>query len=490
MLIESFLWLRRGFGFANLAALLEGQQNCRGEEHTVEVVRSGKSGKIKRIYWNKRSITDFFRASGASGASELKWKARSGETLQIVKTTSKAGFDLLVDGTRFSELPSFGQLGQLVSVSQTSEDRCPRDSHELERLPMSELSEPNDFSVISDLDSDPFQDATLNPPRGQPQQNADFRLSMMADFSSSEDCLQDELHSELYSPLLESLRIQITSCLPQTEEMISRAIMNAFFRESGSEDSFSLSVDSADAVDPFQVEVDCLWEAIEWVRLNVDYAPRPDTEELALNLFQKRVDDIFCRVRHEELASDEAARILLSVAAALGLKFASRLPQTTLILDGLEKGITQDDIHDRLASFGDIEATAIAKVSSRFGFCRFYHEESASKVLQYVSSTHNPLLGKSKVSVSVLRENLVDGLHPFSRVRTQPEPLSATEELPEEDGVDCPPPPPVDTTPHLMGPLCSEESLRLLGSPVCVSQAEFHPSFSAFSAEESICDAC
>jgi len=48
------------------------------------------------------------------------------------------------------------------------------------------------------------------------------------------DAIQDELHSDLYSPVLESLRLQITTSLPQTEEMVSRAIMNAFFRDSSS----------------------------------------------------------------------------------------------------------------------------------------------------------------------------------------------------------------------------------------------------------------
>jgi len=478
--------IERGFGFANLAALRDGRRSGRGEEHTVELIRSVKSGKIKRVYWNKRSITDYFRALSPNGPLDLSWKARSGETLQILRASTTAGYDLFVDGVSFSQLPSLGELAKVVQQSQSNillpqleDDRCPENTQEDERA---ETLWPHDYSVISDLHSDPFEDATKVP---------ETRSSMEMDIqipTLSIDGPHDELHSELYSPVLEALRIKITSCLPQTEEIVSRAIMNAFFRESSSSASpDSLSLDSADAIDPFQVEVDCLWEATEWVRLNVDYAPRPDTEDLALQFFQKRIDEILCRVRTEELTSDEAAAILLSVAAALGLKFAASLPQKILILDGLERGVTQDDIYARLATFGDVEGAAIAKSSSQFGFCRFYHEESASRVLQHVACTSFPLIGKTKLSVTALQANLDDGLNPRKCLRQVAEPLETLEESLEQDTDDVPPPAPVDTTPHLMGPLFSEESLRQLGSPVCVSQTSLHASFSTNESRKTCC---
>lgn len=441
-----------------------------------------------RVYWNNSSINHYFRPSSLSaGTAELTWRARSGQTFQIVRGPSrKAELDLLVDGVSFAQLPTLGKLGRMISENASAthaaekavEDRSPGNDEELERL---RLDCAPDFSDVSDLDStDLFDDAFASSSTKNP---SGLRLSLEGLNGSTsidqalQDAIHDELHSDLYSPVLESLRLQITTSLPQTEEMVSRAIMNAFFRDSSSLQSLdSLSLDSADAVDPYQVEVDCLWEATEWVRLNVEYAPRPDTEDMALEFFQKRTDEILCRVRQEELTSDEAARILLSVAAALGLKFASPLPQTTIILNGLEKGVTKDDIYSVLATFGDVEATAIAKATHRFGFARFSHEESATRVFETVDNAAFPLVGKS-LSISALRENLDDGLNPCSRSRPQqPNVCQITFDETLDVLETAPPPAPVDTTPHLMGPLCSEEGLLLLGSPVCVSQTPMYPS--------------
>lgn len=480
----------RVFGFANMAAMREGDHNCRGEEHVVELVRSVNSGKIKRVYWNKCAITDFFRQESPE-TIDFTWKARSGETLRIMRSSTMTEYDLSVDGVCFADLPTPSE----IYLATQMEDRSPENCEEVERLRMDNKQ---DCSVISDLQSELSDDAVYPSSDSWESRRATYCRLAMAGLNKpthknkedhlccsknrtaslqivttllhdGESLIQDELHSELYSPVLESLRIQITSCLPQTEELLSRAIMNAFSIDTGSVLSLdSDSLCSPEPLNPYQVEVDCLWDTLEWVRLNVKYAPRPDTEDMAINFFQKHIDAMLHRVRNEELVSDEVARILISVAAALGLKFSLKQKHTTILLDGLSPNVTNDDIYSMFALHGEVEATAISKTTKRFGFCRYVHERSAKVALDNFNSTSIPLLKGSKLTIFLLEEKYDSALQPSShRISLQAPVCLGTI---HESAL---PSPPADTKPRILRPICSDEGgLHLLSSPIYNAQME------------------
>jgi RNA recognition motif. (a.k.a. RRM, RBD, or RNP domain) len=194
------------------------------------------------------------------------------------------------------------------------------------------------------------------------------------------DEINDELHSDLYSNSLTSLRNQIVTCLPQTEEMVSRAIIKAFFVDSQSIDH-SCTFRSLEEMDCNRIEADYIFEARCWLRLNVNVAPRPDVEHLSLQFIQRCIDNIFLRIRNEELNSDEAARIVLSVAAVLGLKFAVAIARDAIMLDGLASGTSEEDLRKYLSRFGEVDALSMSSRSPTFGFCRFVFEESTCQVM-------------------------------------------------------------------------------------------------------------
>lgn len=338
----------------------------------VEVVRNKTSGKI-RIFWNSSEISRYFRqrhfpidSSFSNRTVEYSWTTRSDEVLRIVgcvDADDSIRFDLFIDDVNFKDLCTVAQLGR--KFEQTPDQRSPIDESGSQRSMDSSL-------VTIDVEADQSSDL----------EQQGFRLSMVGlnSMTSGEEEISDELHSDLYSNSLTSLRHQIVSCLPQTEVMVSRAIINAFFVESQSVEP-TYAFRTMDEVDCSQIEIDYIFEAMRWVRLNVDVAPRADVDDLLLQFLQMCIDTIFLLIRSEQLNSDEAARVVLSVASVLGLEFAVNVASDTIILERLPPGITKGNLYQVLSEFGDIEAISISSKTPKIGFCRYAVEDSASHVL-------------------------------------------------------------------------------------------------------------
>lgn len=166
------------------------------------------------------------------------------------------------------------------------------------------------YSLESDL-SDISEQSSWCADQHRPTSMAGLSSCIHVSFSRDPN---DELHSELYSSTLE-LRDQLLECLPQTEAMVSRAIINVF------------SVDDDDELSCYSDET-CktsviLQQAYEWARLNHD---NDDTQELALSFMQKYIDVVFAQVKNERLASKDAARHLFGIATVLGFEFAAPAP--------------------------------------------------------------------------------------------------------------------------------------------------------------------
>ena len=405
-----------------------------------------KSGKT-RVYWNKRNISNLFREGNRSGMVEFAWKSRSGETLQIVAhSEARPGvnqYDLMIDGVSFFRLPYLSEVGVDNARSSSDEEAHREYGFEVEeqRAPDSSTSDQSQSAdAMSDLDSGhPLEEA--------PPEALDFRLKMVGLNSGLEAEVVDELRSDLYSPMLESMRHQITACLPQTDEMVSKAIIDAFFVDHDSMQSSGSSESSSSyEPDPNQIEADALWDAYQWVGFNVDYAPRPDAEELALSYMQKQIESMFVRVRNEVISSDDASRILLSVAAVLGLKFANSIPTVTVVLDGLSKFTTIDEVEEALKAYGDVEGIGVVR-GHGFAYCRFGKEESAHRIHQDAEAGLLSI-DSGKPRAIVLSESLHDGLKERGN--------DVKEERKEVEIERPATPEPAARVPHLMAPLSGD----------------------------------
>jgi RNA recognition motif. (a.k.a. RRM, RBD, or RNP domain) len=205
---------------------------------------------------------------------------------------------------------------------------------------------------------------------------------------SSQHCdeQRDELHSDLYSSLLETLRVQLVECVPNdiTETLISRAIISAFneFAAYGNRvnrRSLDASTREPTRQDRYQIEVDQIWRAREWVQRR-EHNKEDVRGEGVQAFLQELLDDIFLQIRREVFtSSDQVLRVVLSVVSVLGLKIDDSvyMPQDTIILQCLAQSTTREDLRQHLTGFGEVNAVAIANRNYGFAYCRFREEAAA-----------------------------------------------------------------------------------------------------------------
>lgn len=286
----------------------------------------------------------------------------------------------------------------------------------------------------------------------------DFRLSMVglksansSENNSSTDAAQvvDELRSDLYSPMLETLRLRITEHLPQLEDVVSKAIIHAFFVDNESSQyscsgaSFSpprhvpmqiqpdlqgssssgstfasgnvnnnISTHPRHRSTTVQLEMDSIKAAHEFVTSlsqaadeGEDAECRSDDNETSLDrrldFMQAQIDAVFCLVRNDDIVPSQAARILLRVACVLGLEFARPIPTNTVLLTHLDGTATARDVSKALSTFGEVVVAAVAP--GGYGLGRFRDSTAALRV----ESDRESLLVKGQVPcVTVLSSSV------------------------------------------------------------------------------------
>jgi hypothetical protein len=291
---------------------------------------------------------------------ELCWEPRSGDRFQIIAhaepTSTIPQYNFIISNTSFFSLPHVSELrGMEVGV---------------------EIADPTCEDVVSssepcvDICNEDWVDPEHQLDGEAPPLSLSFRLSL-AGFTPAEqvfgfDELEDELTSDVFTNTLESLRHRVTTLIPDTEDMVSRSIINVFSEDRDSMTSFdSSSCDSAPQTST-QIEVDAIWETNAWVALNVACAPRPDVEDQKRMFMQKQIDSVFMHVRHERLTEEAATTVLSSVATLLGTRLNNPIPEDTLILSELDKNVDVEALINSLCVYGDVKEAAVSK-GRRFG---------------------------------------------------------------------------------------------------------------------------
>lgn len=392
-LLHSFI---RRFGFTNLRQLssftdgTKDGRDCRGEEHEIELIWSVKSGKT-RVFWNGMNISHYFREEHLFEEVNFSWESRSGERFQIIARAKPCEdhpqYDLLIDGSSFFSLPRPSQLRAVDPYDVASE------------ISVSSF-EDNEERTQNSTDVEPTPDHTETNP-----QDVNVRFVMAGMSPSCEkpevrDALEDELTSELFTNNLDSLRHRMTTMIPQIEDVVSRAIVNAFSDDPGSSSSMSSCSFDSMKPSPIHIEVNSVRDALSWMELNFDYAPRPDVEERKRLFLQKQVDMIFMHVRRENLSEDAAVRILCNVATLLGLELAVPLRKDTILIHGTDNHGDEEDMLCAMRLFGEISEAAMSK-GRKFGICRFRDEQSVVKVMAASSSGTLLINGEAPIVLRV-----------------------------------------------------------------------------------------
>lgn len=172
---------------------------------------------------------------------------------------------------------------------------------------------------------------------------------------------------------LEKMRNSIEGNVAGVNGMMSLAMTKALMESGTSEARTSIPTDMTGA----EIEANSLWEVSEWVRQNEgasDYKRR--------EYMQKLLNKMVLCVRAGVVDPEDGSRSIHSCAALLGLQLAQEPPQTVLILTGMLKTTTDDDVQEAFAQFGPIEGAAVATGEKGFGVIRFRSPKSAVRAME------------------------------------------------------------------------------------------------------------
>jgi hypothetical protein len=318
----------------------------------VELTWSIKSGKTDLV-WNNQPISRYFPTTKSNGNPPLvvhfRWLSSSGVAFQIEAHVNHPEdgsnqYQFLIDGRSFFSLPSATEFLAIKRESQSYARVTP------EKLPSSNGQASREASNLGLPE--------IHSPKLQRQWES-------SDSSRDEDTAEDALHSDLYSSSLDALRGEMSKSVPELEEMLSRAIIYAYSEDHDSlgssslaNDSFSLQTD--DELDPEQVEADALCETYEWMKWTLLHDSANDVIDLKLEFMRKQVERMVAHARHDRLSTHVATRIMIGISAVLNLKLARRIDRDTVILVGMNPGITTQILHDALNPFGQIAAVSTA----------------------------------------------------------------------------------------------------------------------------------
>lgn len=111
---------------------------------------------------------------------------------------------------------------------------------------------------------------------------------------------------------------------------------------------------------------------------------------------QETLNKMVSSVRQGVLGPDDASRTIHECAALLGLQLATEIPVTTLIVTGMRKTVSAQDMIDAFCEFGQISEAAVAPNKRDFGKCCTSVEEisSETKANDFILSRHSSLQDK------------------------------------------------------------------------------------------------
>jgi hypothetical protein len=186
--------------------------------------------------------------------------------------------------------------------------------------------------------------------------------------TSKDGIIEDALRSDLYSSTLDLLRETLSSYVPSTEEMISRAIIYAFSDESGPDQSAKLK-GMEQILDVEVVEADVLGETFAWLQWNRNLMTVADQQDRNMEFFRKQVEWMVFRVRHSRLDVVLASQILHRVATLLNMELAKQPNSDTLIIWNLKPFTLAQDLINVMQKYGKVTNAALSQQFLDFGTC-------------------------------------------------------------------------------------------------------------------------
>lgn len=362
-----------------------------------------KSGKTI-LLWNGQNLTRMFPGQMEHrlppSIVEFTWHADTGEKFEVVARKapieSMNQYDLLINGVSFFMLPSLRgmqtEYQDPVSVHEKEHPFAFSSEHDFKSTTPTLLppDESADIAHIGVRTLTEVSRATIQGMKNTIQKSKSTieqqnRLEAAGfgfkKFTFDLGGLEDELRSDLYSSKLDVLRDEVAASIPETEGMMSKAIVNAFSEDHNSDRSHDSSF-AENAIDTTEQEICILAETFEWLKLSYQTISKYDIHDSKLELMEKHVATIVTHVRHDRMSPHAASEILLRVASVLELDVSRNLTHDTVIVIGLSSMTTTQDLREAMIPFGNISSVAVCKTYKGYGLCRFVSVTPAERACE------------------------------------------------------------------------------------------------------------
>lgn len=126
-----------------------------------------------------------------------------------------------------------------------------------------------------------------------------------------------------------------------------------------------------------EIEASALFEVCDWIKRN-DSA----SIERKADFMQEILGKMVAIVRDGVVRSKTATRTIHEAAALMGLELAEELPPTTLIISGMGKTTTSENMMRAFGEFGEIDVAAVAAGKKGFGIVRFHRVKAVDLALR------------------------------------------------------------------------------------------------------------
>ena len=348
---------------------------------------SVKSSKT-RICWNGDDISHLFKnrmPKKPTPTIEFKWRAYNGMKIRVVAHTdpprpSSAGqaqqYDCILDGQSFFTLPSRSIRPPIASnvsgeftngsVAENGQQPPTHQDGGIARLPSRETPSSSDRTLSGGSGS--LDQGSREGPDLATINQAQHRLAA-AGFTTYQFQMEDELRSELYSSTLDILRDEVAASVPETEDMMSRAIIAAFSEDHDSDASHDSVSEQSERgpLDEAEIEADALAAVVEWMCWSTKFVPPIGMKERKLEAMQRHAETMVSHVRHERLSPHAASKIMLWLAILLGLDVTKQPLKDTVIVSGLGQNPSMQTLLNAMHPYGEIEVAAVSKRLDGFG---------------------------------------------------------------------------------------------------------------------------
>ena len=348
--------------------------------------RNGSNETNSQDSVNSRRST---RSSSPSAPSfiEFSWRTATHHTITVRAHVQcpPAGYhqyDLLIDGRSFLSLPTAHNLGSKEYAYQHRNEATSTGGGRTS--PRTNAGSPVSHSEFSHSQGRTKRQPPSSSQKARRRPPSPYEHPEAAVSAHHMGMLDDELMDDLHSPrdrAMQMLRDDVTASIPGTSMMMSHAIICAFSEERDLNNMMPDEVIMQRArVDAIVYETDCLYSAYEWMKWNSESTAH-DTMDRKNAFMQTQINKMVAVVRHNLVSPAAASQAIHSVAAVLKLDLATPLPRNTIVLFGMRKDVSRDNLQNALQIYGRIEGVTVASGNKGFGVCRFRASSAMNRAL-------------------------------------------------------------------------------------------------------------